>query len=328
MAPYFKEIHNVILQTVFSITEKELRDQRHQTSCPIKFLEKLSETTTQYDSILGGIPEMYLGRDGSMFYGEDEGEKRRQSGEWYRLLKDFERRMNALAMNEWDVRIKWCILKKVFRLYSHDARVYYNNIDGDRRHGGGMRGVNEFLGLDIRDNYSPGWEHEFKTKILKQRYFTADKLYFWNDEGGIVEYSAIDGVPTWWSATIYCKITSSHLEPFSENLSHIIDSEEHIQIIYNELRDLPTYIDGNAFQNNDNTDEDSGDTDEDRDDIPDLVDSELFTETTTDDIQPNEAKKTLAELFSFIEEKKEVWNMNDGDYLTISNYMKKAFSLA
>lgn len=319
MAPYSEEMHNAILKNVFTIVEGELESQRYysfeeETACPIKFLEKLSETTTQYDSIIGGIPGMYCGENGSMFYGEDEGEKRRQSGEWYRLLKVFEERMNAMGV-AWgsDARIKWCILQKVFSVYAHDARVFYNKMEYMRRHSTGMRGINELLGLDIRDDYRPGWRREFKTKILKQRYFTADKLYFWNDEGGIVEYSAIDGVPTWWSATIYCQITSSHLEPFSRNLPHIIGSEELIERIYDELRDLPTHIDD--------------DTDEDSDDIPYLVDTEIFAETNTDDIQQNEAKKTLAELFSFIEEKKEVWNMNDGDYLTISNYMKKTFNL-
>ena len=43
------------------------------------------------------------------------------------------------------------------------------------------------------------------------------------------------------------------------------------------------------------------------------------------DSEKSWAKEELSKLFSFIEEKKESWNMNDGDYLKISNHMKKLF---
>tara|TARA_B100000674_G_scaffold482780_1_gene485680 strand:- start:3157 stop:4110 length:954 start_codon:yes stop_codon:yes gene_type:complete len=39
----------------------------------------------------------------------------------------------------------------------------------------------------------------------------------------------------------------------------------------------------------------------------------------------NQTKKKLTEILAFIEEKKEIWSMNEGDYLKISDLMKEAF---
>lgn len=39
----------------------------------------------------------------------------------------------------------------------------------------------------------------------------------------------------------------------------------------------------------------------------------------------NETKKKLTEILAFIEEKREIWTMNEGDYLKISGLMKEAF---
>lgn len=39
----------------------------------------------------------------------------------------------------------------------------------------------------------------------------------------------------------------------------------------------------------------------------------------------NETKKKLTEILAFIEEKRETWKMNEGDYLKISDLMKEAF---
>ena len=39
----------------------------------------------------------------------------------------------------------------------------------------------------------------------------------------------------------------------------------------------------------------------------------------------NETKKKLTEMLAFVEEKRETWKMNEGDYLKLSNLMKEAF---
>ena len=39
----------------------------------------------------------------------------------------------------------------------------------------------------------------------------------------------------------------------------------------------------------------------------------------------NETKKKLTEILAFIEEKRDTWKMNEGDYLKISDLMKEAF---
>ena len=39
----------------------------------------------------------------------------------------------------------------------------------------------------------------------------------------------------------------------------------------------------------------------------------------------NETKKKLTEILAFIEDKRETWTMNEGDYLKISDLMKEAF---
>ena len=39
----------------------------------------------------------------------------------------------------------------------------------------------------------------------------------------------------------------------------------------------------------------------------------------------NETKKKLTEILAFVEEKRETWKMNEGDYLKVSNLMKEAF---
>lgn len=40
----------------------------------------------------------------------------------------------------------------------------------------------------------------------------------------------------------------------------------------------------------------------------------------------NETKKKLTEILAFVEENRETWNMNEGDYLKLSNLMKEAFN--
>ena len=39
----------------------------------------------------------------------------------------------------------------------------------------------------------------------------------------------------------------------------------------------------------------------------------------------NETKKKLTEMLAFVEEKRETWKMNEGDYLKLSDLMKEAF---
>lgn len=317
MPRYSSEMHRAIMEVIFSITREELDETVFSTSCPLKFLEKLSETTTRYESMTS-VSGMYCGGGGNMFYGKSEEnmDELRQvnEGSWYRVLKVFEEKINQWVMNHNQnvtvndiLRVKWCDLQKVFAFYAYDARVYSNNIGALRtgHRGIGMRGINEFLGLDIREDYSSGWKNEYMVKILKQRYLTGDHLYFWNGEGDIIRMGAEDGMSIWWETTIYSKIMSTlPWRAFAATWWGERNIDDWIEEIYNEFTDI---------------------YDDDSDDIPDLVDSEPNPTEPEDEEQKNNAKEELSKLFSFIEEKKESWNMNDGDYLKISNHMKKTF---
>lgn len=331
MPRYSSEMHSAIMEVIFSITREESDETDFPTSCPLKFLEKLSETTTTYECMTS-VSGLVVGLGGNMFYGtsEENMDELRQvnEGSWYRVLKVFEGKINQWVMNHNQnenvpvndiLRVKWCDLQKVFSFYAYDARVYSNNIGRPvlppllPGWENGMRGINEFLGLDIIEDYSPGWMNDYMVKILKQRYLTGDHLYFWNDEGDIIKIEAgLAGMSIWWETTIYSKIISTlpWINSWPER-----NIDDWIEEIYNEFTDI--------YDDTDVSDEDSDDSDDIQRWPVDLAYSEPIP--TDPEEQKNNAKEELSKLFSFIEEKKETWNMNDGDYLKISNHMKKTF---